>query len=83
MFRKFTVASPSNESQEQLDYDGTKNCILEIENDLQQLRKKLKPIKKNNKTKQGPGHDLGDIERHIKQDIHLHMRSLNQVSDNY
>ena len=81
MFRKYTVASPSNESREELDYDGTKNCILDIENDLQQLRKKLKPIKRSSKTT--PGHDLGDVERHIKQDIHQHMRSLNQVSDNY
>jgi hypothetical protein len=29
------------------------------------------------------GHDLGDVERHIKQDMHPHMQSLNQVSDNY
>jgi hypothetical protein len=81
MFRKFPVASSLNESREELDYDGTKNCILEIENDLQQLRQKLKHVKRNSKTRYG--HDLGDIERHIKQDIHQHMRSLNQVSDNY
>jgi len=81
MFRKFTVASPSNESREELEYDGTKNSILQIENDLQQLRKKLKPVKKSSKTIYG--HDLSDVERHIKQDIHQHMRSLNQVSDNY
>ena len=81
MFRKFPVASSSSERREVLDYDGTKNCILEIENDLQQLRQKLKHVKRNSKTRYG--HDLGDIERHIKQDIHQHMRSLNQVSDNY
>ena len=75
------MASSLNESREELDYDGTKNCILEIENDLQQLRQKLKHVKRNSKTRYG--HDLGDIERHIKQDIHQHMRSLNQVSDNY
>ena len=81
MFRKFPVASSSNERREQLDYDGTTNCIFEIENDLQQLRKKLKLVKRNSKTRYG--HDLGDIERHIKQDIHQHMQSLNQVCDNY
>jgi phage-related minor tail protein len=81
MFRKFPVASSLNESREELDYDGTKNCILEIENDLQQLRKKLKLVKTNSKTRYG--HDLGDVERHIKPDIHQHMRSLNQVSDTY
>ena len=81
MFRKFPVASSSNERREELDYDGTKNCILEIEDDLQQLRKKLKSVKRNSETRYG--HDLGDIERHIKQVIHQHMRSLNQVCDNY
>ena len=81
MFRKFSVASSSSERREELDYDGTKNCILEIEDDLQQLRKKLKPVKRNSETRYG--HDLGDIERHIKQDIHQHMQSLNNVSDNY
>ena len=73
MFRKYSVASSSSERREELDYDGTKNCILEIENDLQQLRKKLKPVKRNSETRYG--HDLGDI--------HQHMRSLNQVCDNY
>ena len=81
MFRRCVVTLPSNESREELDYEGTENCILQIENDLQQLRKKLKAIKRSNKTT--PEYDLGDVERHIKPDIHQHMRSLNQVSDNY
>ena len=62
MFRKFPVASSLNESREELDYDGTKNCILEIENDLQQLRKKLKLVKTNSETTYG--HDPGKFRSH-------------------
>jgi hypothetical protein len=79
MFRKFPVALSGR--REELDYDDTKNCILEIEEDLRELRKKLKLVKTNSKTRYG--HDLGDIEKHIKQDMHPHMQSLNKVSDNY
>jgi phage-related minor tail protein len=81
MFRTFPVASSLKGRREELDYDDTKNCILEIEEDLRELRTKLKLVKKNSETRYG--HDLGDVERHIKQDMHQHMQSLNQVSDNY
>jgi hypothetical protein len=66
---KFSLWQALSGRREELDYDDTKNCILEIEEDLQQLRKKLKLVKKNSKTRYG--HDLDETDSHDITEILL------------
>ena len=66
------IKSNDHEPRE-LEYDEVKTIITDLENDLKQLRQILKTVKEHND-------GIVNVERHVRERLHVNMHSLNQVS---
>ncbi|CAC5406416.1 unnamed protein product [Mytilus coruscus] len=72
--RLFEVSSPREESSTEFNYDDLKNAITDAENDLNVMRKKLKPTKKPG----GRCNSFEAVKQHFVDTVHGHINSLNK-----
>lgn len=76
--RKLEIPSTENEVCAELNYDTVKNAIIDVENGLNELRKKVKATKKARE--QNRRKDFEDTKQLLLDDIHSKINSLNSVS---
>ncbi|VDH89815.1 Hypothetical predicted protein [Mytilus galloprovincialis] len=75
--RKLEIPSTENEVCAELNYDTVKNAIIDVENGLNELRKKVKATKKARE--QNRRNNFEDTKQLLLDDIHSKINSLNSA----